>query len=126
MSEAARSSYRVASEVRTALSTDLFPPGEYQPRGIIETLIKSDIVKPWEISATKVSVQARKTPGWAHNGGNGHASILIKAVPPPPPEPVQAPPPVECGVKEGTFTRRIERMERMIERLCLSLQIETE
>ena len=125
MSEKRRSTYAVGKAIREAMSSPtLFPNGKYRRAQMAEILIKNGIVEAWEITGHTLVYQVGKTPGWSTGGAHGGGVYIVDRTPPKSDvkglfeEPSPCPP--------GTFHTRVARIERMLERICTSLQISTD
>lgn len=121
-----RSVYQVANAIREALQSPDIKPGSYSVKELTKKLVAKKVVKVWELGTRTVQDAVRSTEGWTHNGARARASRYIK---PAPLKVVPAYKPAKSEPEEshrGPVAERIARVERMLERLCLSLNIPTE
>ena len=122
-----RSQYEVAAVIRKALASPTFPPGAYTRQDVARILIENLIIHPWEIPPSLANLL--NEAGWGHEDGKVRSQTWVKLTPPPqPPTPTPALPfrDEDEYCKPGTFHARVARVERMLERICASLQISTE
>lgn len=120
--------YLRAAKVRRALGSNLFPEGTYHPREIIESLIKNNVVLPWEATGQMVRDQLKNHPKWAYVGGSSMLSTWERKSD----KPKAAVKPVEVITaapdepERGPVTQRLARIEMMLDLLCANLGIPTQ
>ena len=108
----------VGKAVLKAVESDLFKPGIYTSRDIREKLTNARVVAPDELAANTALRQLSKSKLWTLSGGHGPGARWTKIAE----QKLPVPPQVE-GAPTGGFTRRFDRIEKMLGLLCDQLGI---
>ena len=128
MNETLRTVYQINHAIRKALEGPLFPDGDYNRKQVVEILVKNEVVRPWELGPSTIKNATLQVQGWSHNGKYARESVWTKKTAPATPQPSLFTEPEEDTPPRcpGTFTLRVERIERLLVRLCESLNLPTD